>query len=328
MVEQMPKTGMVIEGYGATVPETIMTNADIVESIKSHDGPDNITAEWIEKMTGIVERPHAKPEKGEDTASLAVAAGRLAIEKADIDPSTINNLIVATSTSPKQLPVTYNRVQDELGLQKCFCFDLGAACSGFVHGMIVANGLLATGNDGDRTLVIGAETADLITDQSDPDTAPIFASGAGAMVLKRVDGSPSGILGKSSDNDGSRRHFFEAEHGGKIRMQGTKLAIAISRMVPELIKAALENANIVAEDVDFVSMHQPNGRIIDIVNTRLGIAKEKIGRTIDRFGNTSAATVPQNYAYFRDRGIIRPGQIVVFNGVAVGIGGSTIVTRI
>lgn len=328
MAGGFPEFPMKISGYGSVLPERVVSSEEIAMKIREHGGPADIDATWIHAMTGIEQRPHVDPEGGETTATLATAAGRIALERSGIVPESIDVLLIATSTPPLQVPATVNEVQDSLGFTNTLCFDISAACSGFVHGMTVANAYLATYKRVERVMLIGADTVSLITNPADQDTAPIFADGAGAMIFERAEeGNPAGILGTSWDNDGSERGLFTVEHGGKIDMDGHPLARKIVRMVGNLSTAVLMDAGVKNEDIDFDVMHQPNGRIIDMIVKRIKTSREKIGYVINTIGNSSAATVPITFDKCVAEGKIKRGNIVRFNGVAVGIGGSSVIMR-
>lgn len=327
MVAAKPIVGAKIAGYGIGLPKTIITNAEMGGNLEKL-GVETPNIGWEESIvstTGILERRHVDPELGETTASLAIMAGLAALELSGVNPKSITALYLGTSTSGLQVPAAVHEVQAALGLEKCKSEDVGAACSGFMHGMADALGLLALGEK--RVMVIGADTVSTITDQRDRNTVPIFADGAGAIILERDDERRAGLLGKAWDNQGDLSHYMTCEHGGKIRMDNPHLARAVARMVIELGRDALEDARMTPDELDWVVMHQPNANIIDMVVKRLAIPKEKFGSTISTLGNSSAATVPLTYSKMREEGKIKDGDNVMFSGVGVGIGGVTLIMR-
>ncbi len=327
-----PLVGLEIAGLGVELPQRRINNHALAMMIHAHGGP-MATAQAVYDLTGIRERPWASEKLGETTTNLGIWAGRAALENAGIDPGNpdrVRFLIFASSTQDRRLPNAVEETQDTLNLRKCFSFDLGAACSGFVHGVITASSLLSQqGEDGDCALVIGADRVRSIVDTGDFDTSILFADGAGAALLRRSDGSSAGLLGRAAwDNAGSDRDFFIVEHGSTAAMDGKHLAQAISRMAVSLALEALSNAGVPPEQLDHAVFHQSNDRFFEKLPKRTGIRGEAIVRIIDRIGNSSAATVPQALKALYESGRVKPGDTILLEGLKVGIGGSAIVLRV
>src|SRR5690606_34222059 len=223
----------------------IVTNHDLESTLDTSD-------EWIVERTGIRER-----RVGGTTSGLAIAAGREALERAGWEPESVDLLVLATTSPDQQVPATASTVQHELGL-RCGAFDLNAACSGFVYGLVAAHGFVEAGMN--RILLIGAETLSRITDWDDRGTAILFADGAGAVTLEAVAG-PGELLGGDLGSDGSVRHILDADIGGYLRMDGREVFRRAVRVMVASGRAALDRAGITADDIAVVIPHQANIRI-------------------------------------------------------------------
>lgn len=306
--------GLVVAGLGTAVPENRLTNADLEAVLDTSNA-------WIVERTGIRERRVAAPD--EDTATLAVAAGAAAIKDADLTPADIGLLVVATCTPVQAMPATAALVQDALGLT-CGAFDLAAACSGFVYGLVAAAGMA-----GDRpSLVIGAETLTRVTDPDDRGTRILFGDGAGAAVVAPSAGADRGLLSWDLGCDGSVASLLEIPPGSRfIEMEGREVFRRAVRIVVDSAVLALERAGLTAADVDLFVPHQANVRIIDACGTRLGIEPQRTAVNIDRYGNTSAASIPIALAEAADEGRLKDGDIVLLSGFGAGMTWASAVIR-
>jgi 3-oxoacyl-[acyl-carrier-protein] synthase III len=295
-----------ITGWGTALPPKVVSNTDLEATLDTSDS-------WIVERTGIRER-----RVGGTTAGLAVEAGRAALDRAGVDPATVDLVIVATCTPDDHIPATASVVQHELGTVGG-AMDLGAACSGFVYGLVAAEGHLRVGSR--RVLLIGSETMSRIIDWDDRGTAVLFGDGAGAVLLEAApDGEPSGgLLGWDLGNDGSLRHILWAEAGGTIQMDGPEVFRRAVRVVVESALRALEHAGISAAEVALFVPHQANQRIVDAACSRLGIPIEQTVSILDRTGNTSAASIPMALAEAADAGRIAAGDPVLMVGFGAGM---------
>ncbi|HVE47121.1 MAG TPA: beta-ketoacyl-ACP synthase III [Acidimicrobiales bacterium] len=306
--------GLAIAGLGTSVPQERLTNADLEAVLDTSD-------EWIVERTGIRERRVAAP--GEDTATLAVAAGAAAIKDANISPADIGLLVVATCTPVQAMPATAALVQDALGLN-CGAFDLAAACSGFVYGLVAAAGMAP----GQPALVIGAETLTRITDPQDRGTRILFGDGAGAAVLTPSSSPGGGLLSWDLGCDGSVASLLEIPVGGRfIEMEGREVFRRAVRIVVESAAVTLERAGLTPADVSLFVPHQANIRIIEACGTRLGIGAERTAINIDRYGNTSAASIPMALAEASEEGRLKDGDIVLLSGFGAGMTWASAVLR-
>jgi 3-oxoacyl-[acyl-carrier-protein] synthase-3 len=303
--------GMKIRGWGSALPGVVVTNQDLEKSLETTDA-------WIVERTGIRER-----RLGGTTASLAIAAGRAALDLAAIDPASVDVMILATTTPDQSVPATSAEVHHELGLGGG-AFDLNAACSGFVYGLVVANGLLATGAR--RILLIGAETLRRITDWSDRNTAVLFADGAGAIVLERV---PDGgqLLAWNLGLDGGAREILRAEIGGTIAMDGREVFRRAVRLVVGSAVRTLEEAGVRAADIKLIVPHQANIRIIQAICDRLGIPRDRAAVVLDRTGNTSSASIPLAWVDAIAAGRLQDGDLVLLAGFGAGMTWGTALIR-
>ena len=266
-------TGIRITGWGIAVPDKVVTNDDMAASLDTSD-------EWIVERTGIKER-----HIGGTTSGLAIEAAREALAKAGRTPEEIDNLILATTTADAIVPGTAPTVQHGIGM-KGGAFDLNAACSGFVYGLISAAGLVAVGSG--PVLLVGSETLSKITDMDDRKIAIIVGDGAGAVVVEPVDG-PGGLLSWNLNSDGSLRHLLTCEHGGTLFMDGKEVFRRAVRVVVESAERAMADAGLGPDDVALMVPHQANVRIIQAAGQRLGIPEDRTVVVIDRYGNTSSA---------------------------------------
>jgi len=303
--------GAIITGWGTALPDKTLTNADLEEMFDTSD-------EWIVERTGIRER-----RVGGTTAGLSVESGRKALEMAGLDPSEIDALILATTTPDRAVPATSATVQDLLGLT-CGAYDINAACSGWVYGLVTAHGLIAMGAN--KILLIGTDTLARITDWTDRSTAILFADGSAATVLEAVDG-PGEMLGWDLDSNGSAEQALYCEVGGKLQMEGKEVFRRAVRIMVDSATKSMEHAGVVADDIALVIPHQANLRIISASCDRLGIGMDRVSTVLDHTGNTSAASVPLALAAALDQGRAAEGDLVLFVGFGAGMTAASAVVR-
>jgi 3-oxoacyl-[acyl-carrier-protein] synthase-3 len=295
--------GVILRGWGGALPEKIVTNADFAERMETSD-------EWIVERTGIRERRF-----GSSTGLLSVEAAQRALEVAGVDASTVDLVVLATTTPDQVMPATAPFVQDALGC-KGAAFDVNAACSGFVYALVAAAGLCEVGAQ--RALVIGADVMSRITDPDDRNTAILFGDGAGAVVLDRVDG-PGALLGWDLGSEGSLRHLLSCDVGAFTQMNGKEVFRQAVRMVVESCNLALDKAGVAAEDVALFVPHQANVRIVRAACDRLGIPMEHTALVLERTGNTSAGSIPLALAEAADQGRLADGDRVLLCGFGAGM---------
>jgi 3-oxoacyl-[acyl-carrier-protein] synthase-3 len=292
-----------ITGWGTALPEKVVTNADLESSLDTSD-------EWIVERTGIRER-----RVGGTTTGLGIDAARQAMARAGVSGDDIDLVLLCTSTPDEAMPASASVLQQELGVRGG-AVDLNAACSGFVYGLVAADGFLRAGLD--RVLLVGAETMSRIVDWDDRSTAILFGDGAGAIVLERGDG-PGRVLGFDLGSDGSLRHILHAEVGGTIEMDGPEVFRRAVRVMVDSANRALEQAGISVQDLALFVPHQANTRIIEAAGRRLGIPAELTANNLATVGNTSAASIPLALAEAADADRLRPGDLVLLVGFGAGM---------
>lgn len=303
--------GAVITGWGSALPPEVRTNHDLEAMFDTdHD--------WIVERTGIHER-----RVGGVTSELSIESGRAALEMSGVDLSDIDALILATTTPDRAVPATASTVQAALGL-RCGAYDLNAACSGWVYGLITAHGLIAMGAE--KVLLIGTDTLARITDWTDRNTAILFADGSAATVLEAVDG-PGQMLGWDLDSDGTaERHLF-AETGGNLEMEGREVFRKAVRLMVDSATKSMAHAGVTADDIKLVIPHQANIRIISASMDRLGLPMERASIVLDTTGNTSAASIPLALNQALDDGRISNGDLVLFVGFGAGMSAASAIVR-
>jgi len=320
-----------ITGWGSAVPEDRLTNADLAARVETTD-------EWILDRTGIRERRVAG--RGETTASLATSAGAAAIKSAGLHPDAIDLLIVATATPEQPIPHTGAFVSDGLGLH-CGSFDMNVGCAGFIYGLVTGAALLQAGNLG-HVLVIGAETLSRIIDPHDRGTCILFGDGAAAVVLAPTTDDGPGILGWDTGCDGSAAGLLEIPAGGSrlpatpdtiaeglqyLKMQGPEVFRRAVRTVVESANLALDRAGVTVAEIDWFIPHQANLRIIEASASRLGLTRDQTIVNIDRFGNTSAASIPLAMSEAADAGRFSDGDLILMSGFGAGMAWGSAVVR-
>jgi 3-oxoacyl-[acyl-carrier-protein] synthase-3 len=318
----------VVRGVGSALPRRIMKNTDFEGVVETSD-------EWIVQRTGIRQRHIASDD--ETTASLGEAAARAALDAAGLEPADIDLIVLATSTPDNTFPATAVEIQHRLGMRHGFAFDMQAVCSGFVYALTTAD-LYLRGGMAKRALVIGSETFSRILDWNDRSTCVLFGDGAGALVLEAAEGEGTiadrGVLASSLRSDGTHKEKLYVDGGpsttgtvGHLRMEGREVFKHAVGMITDVIEATYADAGISSEDLDWFVPHQANKRIIDGSARKLGIAEEKVVITVDRHGNTSAASVPLALAAAVGDGRIREGDLVLLEAMGGGFTWGAVLLR-
>jgi 3-oxoacyl-[acyl-carrier-protein] synthase III len=314
-----------ITALGCYAPPGILTNFDLEKMVQTND-------KWIVERTGISERRIAAPEVA--TSDLATASAKAALEQRGIDANELDAIIVCTVTPDMLFPSTACLVQNNLGSRRAWGFDLSAACSGFLYGLSTGASLVAAGTHR-KVLVIGADTMSRIINYKDRSTCVLFGDGAGAMLLEPADeeNSDLGFLDFSGVIDGSGGQFLKMPAGGSrmpascetvekklhyVYQEGQQVFKYAVREMYELCKCLLERNGIDAKDVDLMIPHQANRRIITATAERLGLDEDKVIINIDRYGNTTAGTIPLATRDAIEQGKLRKGHLVLFAAVGAG----------
>ncbi len=303
-----------VAGCGAYLPERIVTNDELARRLDTTDA-------WIRQRTGIGERRIAAA--GELTSDLAVRAAERALANAGMSGSDLDLLVVATATPDNTFPATAAKVQARLGMRRGAAFDVQAVCAGFIFALAVADNALRVGQA--RTaLVIGAETFSRILDWQDRATCVLFGDGAGALVLKAVDGPPRDgrvILSNQLHYDILYVDGGPSSAGrvGHLRMEGREVFRQAVQHLSEVVDEALAANGLAPADIDWLVPHQANSRIIDGVGKKLGLPPERVVVTIERHANTSAASIPLALAEAAADGRIKPGHLVLMEALGGGL---------
>jgi 3-oxoacyl-[acyl-carrier-protein] synthase-3 len=309
------KQNAVITGYGFYAPSRVVTNFDLEKFVDTTD-------EWITTRTGIKERRFAAD--GETTSSMSTRAARVALERAQMRPQEVELIVVGTCSPDYLFPATACLVQNALGAERAGAFDIEAACTSFVSALAIANGMILAGTHR-NALVIGAECLSRLLDFKDRTTCVLFGDGAGAVVLEASNASV-GIESAVLHSDGSKGDLLWVEGGGSrvpatndtvaqgkhyIRMQGGETFKLAVKSMADAAEEALVEAGVAAEDIDLMIPHQANVRIIDAVVKRLRFPPEKVFVNIQRYGNTSAASIPIAIAEAAEQGRLKKGDRVL-----------------
>jgi len=309
----------VILGCGAYLPEKVLTNQELAATVDTSD-------EWIVERTGIRERRIAAD--GEMTSDLAIAAARHALSDANMDAQDIDLIIVATATPDYTFPATAVTVQSALGIHHGAAFDLQAVCSGFVYALATADNFLRCGQH-KRALVIGAETFSRILDWTDRGTCVLFGDGAGAMVLEAQEstGDPRerGVLVTRIRSDGRHHNKLYVDGGpsatrttGFLRMQGREVFKHAVVNIASVMAETLDEAGIDASEVDWFVPHQANKRILDGTARKFGIPTDRVVVTVDRHGNTSAASIPLALNVAKQDGRVKRDDLILMEAMGGG----------
>lgn len=327
-----------ILGTGHYLPPIVRTNADLEKMVETSD-------EWITERTGIKQRRIAPPEIV--TSDMATAAARQALEAAELKPSDLDMILVATVTPDMPMPATAVYVQQKLGAGSCPAMDLSAACAGFIFGLSIADQFIRSGTM-KNILIVGVELLSRVIDWEDRTTCVLFGDGAGAVVLGpangvTANGRPRGVLSTKIQSDGALAGSLMIPGGGsqqpqsaevleqklhKVKMKGQDIFKVAVKNLYSATKEALDMTGMKPDDVDWICPHQANLRIIDFAATRLGVAKDKVLINIDRVGNTSSASIPILLDENVRSGKIRPGDTVAMCALGAGISWGGAIVRI
>lgn len=317
-----------ILGTGRYTPERVMTNAELERMVETSDA-------WIQERTGIKERRIAK--EGETTSDMATAAARQALEMAGIPASKLSMIIVGTISPDTPMPACAVHVQQKLGATGIPSFDLSAACAGFLYGLSIGDQFIRTGN-AEYVLVIGVELLSRVLDWSDRTTCVLFGDGAGAVVLGPTDGlpegRPSGVLATTIHSDGSLAEALVIPGGGtrepltpegiekkrnKVHMAGQEIFKVAVRNLVSATKQSMEKGGLEPSEVDWVVAHQANLRILNQVAARLTVPMDRFVLNIERYGNTSSASIPIALDEAVRDGRVKRGDAVVMCALGAGI---------
>jgi 3-oxoacyl-[acyl-carrier-protein] synthase-3 len=320
-----------ITGWGMAVPEKVLTNFELEQMVETTD-------EWIVSRTGIRERRIVSDDQ--TTASLATEASRRALEIAKINPGEIDLIIVSTSSPEYLFPATASLVQDRLGAVRAGAFDLLAACTGFIFGLNIATQAIRTGSI--RTaIVIGAETLSRFVDWTDRDTCVLFGDGAGAFVLQAGE-ERAGLLSAVMRSDGSGGDLLYVPGGGSrypttidtvneglhhIKMKGREVFRFATRVMAQATQEVVNKAQLSMDDIQLIIPHQANKRIIEVAVKNLDFPMERCIVNLDRYGNTSTASIPIATCEAINDGRLKPGDHVVFVGFGAGLTWGAAVAR-
>ncbi len=318
----------VIRGVGAHLPKRVMTNADLAKIVDTSD-------EWIVERSGIRER-HIAGE-GERTSDLGVAAAKQALVRAGIDPVDVDLVICATATPDRTFPATAVTIQHALGVTKGAAFDVQAVCSGFVYALTVADNFIKAGQF-KRAVVVGSETFSRILDWTDRATCVLFGDGAGAVVLEAQPQHGTkddrGILATRIRSDGRFEDLLYVDGGpgstktvGHLRMNGREVFRHAVQKITGVIEETLVTTGFAPDEIDLYVPHQANKRILDGVVKKLGVEPDKIVVTLDRHGNTSAASIPLalNQAFEQHR--VKEGSLVLMEAMGGGFTWGAVLVR-
>lgn len=311
-----------IIGTGSYLPENVADNHFLSTIVDTDD-------DWISQRTGIKERRLSSGSK-EGTSFMAISAAKAALENADISPEELDLIIVATVSADTYVPSTSCQVQGEIGAIRATCFDINAACSGFLFSMNTANAYLEMGM-AKTALIVGAETLSREVDWSDRSTCILFGDGAGAAVLKKVPGN-GGILASVTGSDGSQGDVLTCKGRGiqnpfyksrrkkdYIQMQGQAVFRFAVTTVPKYIKQILKKTGNEPEDIKFFILHQANRRILELIAKRLKVDMDKIPMNLDHYGNTSSASIPILLDEINRNNLLEEGDKIVLSGFGGGL---------
>lgn len=317
-----------ILGTGIYLPKKVVTNFDLEKMVETND-------QWVFERTGIKERRVCSTEGGEFPTDMALNATKDALKKADLTPNDIDMILFASVTPDMKLPNSASLLQTKLGItNNCACLDIAAACSGFVYGMNMADAMIKTGMM-KNVLVIGAEMLSTAVDWEDRTTCILFGDGCGVAILGRAaEGDQSGILATTLGADGTGKDFILQEKGGSvypltpemilkrehfITMKGRETFKVATRTLAENARTVLAAAAMTQEDVDLLIPHQANIRIIETTAKLLGFPMEKVVVNIEKYGNTSAATIPIALHEAIEDGRINRGDTLLLDAFGAGL---------
>ncbi|CAN2252860.1 beta-ketoacyl-ACP synthase III [Bacillus vallismortis] len=305
-----------ILGVGRYIPEKVLTNHDLEKMVETSD-------EWIRTRTGIEERRIAADDVY--SSHMAVAAAKKALEQAEVAAEDLDMILVATVTPDQSFPTVSCMIQEELGAKKACAMDISAACAGFMYGVVTGKQFIESGTY-KHVLVVGVEKLSSITDWEDRNTAVLFGDGAGAAVVGPVS-DDRGILSFELGADGTGgQHLYLNEKGHTI-MNGREVFKFAVRQMGESCVNVIEKAGLSKEDVDFLIPHQANIRIMEAARERLELPVEKMSKTVHKYGNTSAASIPISLVEELEAGKIKDGDVVVMVGFGGGLTWGAIAIR-
>jgi 3-oxoacyl-[acyl-carrier-protein] synthase-3 len=306
-----------IVSVGAAVPDGVMTNRQIAELVDTTD-------EWIVDRTGIRERRVAAP--GESVVDLAERAAVLAVERSDVDPGRIDQVLFATSTPESTFPSAAARLANRIGAHDAGSHDVSAACSGFVYALAQAFSHVEAGFS-EHVLVLGAETMSRVIDWTDRSTCILFGDGAGAVIVSRDAHETADEVTIELGSDASRADDLSLLVGGRLTMNGGEVYKFATRVMVDATLRSVERAGITVADIDFLVPHQANIRIIDHAVKRLGLDPERVLANIDRYGNTSAASIPLCLNEAWEDGRLTKGDRLLLLGFGGGLAWGSCLTR-
>lgn len=328
----MSQTFVRISGWGKYLPKRVMPNSELAELVDTSD-------EWIRARTGIGERRIAAPE--ETTCTLAVQAAHQALERAQVAAEDLDLIIVATCTPDySNMPATASLVQHALGASHAGAFDLNAVCSGFLYGLATGSQFIVSGAYR-SVLVIGAEVFTRILDWQDRSTCVLFGDAAGAVVLQPSE-VPGGLVSFVLGSDGAGACSLYVPAGGSrqpasaetvaqrehyVQMQGRDVFRFATRVLPDSVLQALQAAKLTTDDIDLLIPHQANTRIIDAAVRRLKLSDSVVFSNVERYGNTSAASIPVALCEALEGGLVQPGATLVLSGFGAGLSWGTAVWK-
>ena len=315
----MTQIRSIVRGCGSYLPPRVVTNQDMERLVATSD-------EWIVQRTGIRQRHIVS--QGESTSTMGIEAAKAALADAGLDAAEIDLIICATSTPDYTFPSTATQIQHGLGNYGGTAFDLQAVCTGFIYGIATADKFLTSGSH-KRALVVGAETFSRILDWTDRGTCVLFGDGAGAVVLEAAPGEGTnadrGVLTTQLRSDGRYRDKLYVDGGpgstgttGHLRMEGREVFKFAVGKVMDVVRDAFAEAGVTAEDLSWFVPHQANRRIIEASADKLGIPRDKVVITVDRHGNTSAASIPLALDVAKRDGRIKPGDLVMLEAIGGG----------
>ncbi|QGM98440.1 beta-ketoacyl-ACP synthase III [Methylocystis parvus] len=314
----------IVLGTGSYAPERVLTNADLEKMVATN-------GEWIVSRTGIKERHIAADH--EATSDLAAAAGRKALEMAGVSGDDVGMIVVCTVTGDTPTPSCASYVQAKIGAPNAFAFDIGAACAGSLYGLVMAEQFIRSGMVR-KALVIGAETLSRVVDWTNRETCVLFGDAAGAILLGATEEEGHGVLAATLRTDGTLTGILNIPGGGsripisselaagtngKIKMRGREVYKVAVRLLPEVVAETLAKAGLSAADVDHVICHQANQRIIESALDNLGVPREKCWINIDRYGNTSSASMPISLDEANRAGRLKKGDVIAMMAIGAGM---------
>ena len=313
----MPDSGTLMISVGGYLPERVVSNHDLATVVDTSD-------EWIRQRTGIAQR-HIVAD-GEKTSDLARNAAERALANAGMTGADIDLIIIATSTPDDTFPSTATKVQHQIGARNAIAFDVQAVCAGFVYALDVADAMLSGGR-ANRALVIGAESFSKILDWEDRSTCVLFGDGAGAVLLERSDRPDGfGVLASKLHADGAHRDILYVDGGpsssgtvGHLRMEGNKVFRHAVEKLSSVMDEVLEAAGMAVGQVDWLVPHQANIRIIEGMQKKMGLADDRVVKTVHNHANTSAASIPLALSSAVEEGRIKNGQVLAFEAIGGGL---------